>query len=378
MKTGDVVALVTLPEVLPGRVPGEVLNLGEEMVVLARVTSIGFPVPDVVELWVRLAEPLDGHELVPVHLPVSNLGIGSLANVLIPKDRDATEFGGNDLLEHVIVSLRVVEDGNGAVLDVHEEEHLEFTAGEEGSLLDHGTNGLEIIVGVGVTFPSPNQDGSARMVLLCHLSFRHLTSSEFGAVRRVAQRVNVHFRDLKTRLQIGLLGASVRGVALVVALNALVLQLSPVDLAPDDLLFLNGLPVGQIVLVGAESISAIAAVAIKADVCIQAQTLNRAGRGLREVARDLWVSFDQIQVTLVERLATWALARHIFAIPLLLPIGAVILRVRKVGLRLCGLLERLDTLCIVTTLTCCLLLSWIHPRSERSTYAGKASHLLGS
>lgn len=350
MKARNVVALVTLPKVLPGLVPGEVLDLAEEVVVLASVTSVGLPVPNVVELRVRLAEPLNWHKLVPVHLPVGNLGVSPLADVLVPEDGDAAQLSGDDLLEHVVVSLGIVEDRDGAVLDVHEEENLEFTAREKRSLLNHGANCLKIVVGVGVALPSTDQNSGARVVLLGDFTL-HLTGGELSAVGAVAECVDVSLGDVEARLEVGLLSAGLGSETLVVPLNTLVLQLAPVDFPPDNLLFLDGLPIGQVVLVRTESVSTVAAIAIEANVGVQTQALDRSSRRLRELGRDLRIGFDQIQITLVEGLATGALASHVITLPLLLPLGAVVFRVREVRLGLGGLFERFDSLSVVSTLT---------------------------
>lgn len=144
---------IALPEILPWLLFREVLDLRQEVVRIANVPDVYFPVPDIIKLGMRFAEPLHRHELVPVNLPIGDEGVHPFAHVFVPEDSDGAKLFWDVRLEHLFVGGFGGVDGLGAVFDVDEEEDLIFAAGAERKFSDHGAYGNNVVFGVVVAFP---------------------------------------------------------------------------------------------------------------------------------------------------------------------------------------------------------------------------------
>lgn len=91
----DVKALVPLPQILAWSLLSKTRYSGEQLVVVAGVSDIRIPVPDMVEFWILETEPLNRHERVPKAIVMANMRVELLEKLFVVENRDAAQLSRN-------------------------------------------------------------------------------------------------------------------------------------------------------------------------------------------------------------------------------------------------------------------------------------------
>lgn len=239
VEIGDIVTLVALPQTSAGLLLGEVGEALQEVVVVADDSGVHFPVPNEVELGVVLTELLHRQPLGRMHTLLVLVGkcrVEVPHSLVIPQLGNAVELERHMLVEHVLVRGLVVPDVESLVANVQQQENLVLATGSERKLRNEGADDLFVVLGVLLACVGSKKDSSTGV------GSRHLgalgPSSEL--VGKAPLLVGLLFllgllAILLSDVGVGSLDVFV-GLALVeagsVSLNALLLEVAPVDVIP--------------------------------------------------------------------------------------------------------------------------------------------------
>ena len=284
----EVESLVTLPQVFPRSIARELRQRFEELVVVASESRIGLPVPDIVKFWMSFHEPLQRHELMPVHLPVGDFGKPAFHDALVPENADVLKLLRYGLLQKVLANL-LVEQVGMVILDVDEQEDLILSTRKQRQLSDKGTDGLQIIVRVSVAFPCADQQSSP-VVMLRLASILHRLDELLGHL----------FDGSGVHRNTGL-----RCPSILVVQHTLILQLAPTYCTPVRVCR-RLLPVfGFSLVILSQTVRSVPVVSVKAFADVDTTRISVANSDIREPMRESRVRLDNILGTLIQALSAW-------------------------------------------------------------------------
>ena len=164
---GDIETCIAFPEAFAGLGGCPFGDLFEEVVVVACVAHVHFPVPEEVELGVLVRKVRHGHECRAVGTMDRQSAVVGLFHSAVnqahlafrPQRAHAGELGGQRVLEDLGVDVFVGPDLLVVVLYVDKEVDFVFTAGCKAEFGDEGAEVHDVFVVVLVVPPCANEHG---------------------------------------------------------------------------------------------------------------------------------------------------------------------------------------------------------------------------